>query len=294
MKVMITGSNGQLGSELRRILQKGVSELGPIPKCFIDAKLDCVDIEDLDITNLSDVSRHVCEFAPQLIINCASYTNVDACETHQDDAFKVNSLGARNMAVGAEMVGARIIYLSTDYVFSGDASSPYREYDRPEPQNVYGATKLAGERFVRDFCSRWFIVRTSWLYGYNGKNFVKTIMRLARERGTIKIVSDQTGNPTNAADLSHHILKIASAGEYGIYHCTGRGTCSWYDFADKIIEYSGIKASVFPCSSDEYQSPVKRPKYSALEHMALRCSVGDEMRKWQDALKYFLERYDGE
>lgn len=294
MKIMITGCNGQLGSEIRKTLQKGVSELGIIPEVYRNSELYGVDINELDITNLTDTSRYIKQVHPDIIINCAAYTNVDACEIYQDDAFKVNSIGARNMAICAEKYGAKLIQVSTDYVFSGDATTPYREYDMPAPKSVYGATKLTGEKYVSMFSSRFFILRTSWLYGYVGKNFVKTIIRSAKENGSIKVINDQIGNPTNAADLTHHLLKIAAKEEYGIYHCTGNGECSWYDLACKIIEYSGIKTEVIPCTSGEYTSKTKRPAYSSLDHMMLRCTVSDEMRSWQDALKCFFENYKGE
>ena len=294
MKIMITGCNGQLGSELRKTLQKGVSELGEIPEVFRTPELCCIDINELDITSLNYTSRYVTRLNPDVIINCAAYTNVDACETHQDDAFKVNAIGARNIAICAEKVGAKLIHISTDYVFSGDGKTPYREYDLPSPKSVYGATKLTGEMYVSMFSSRFFILRTAWLYGYVGKNFVKTIMNVAKENSSIKVVNDQIGNPTNAVDLTHHILKIAAKEEYGIYHCAGNGACSWYDLACKIIEYSGIKTEVIPCTSEEYPSATKRPAYSSLEHMMLRCTVGDEMRNWQDALKSFFVNYEGE
>jgi dTDP-4-dehydrorhamnose reductase len=294
MKITITGCNGQLGSELQKILRNGVSELGNIPETLMGAELDCIDIGELDITDFSASLNHTLAFTPDIIINCAAFTNVDMCETHEDEAYRVNAIGARNMAVCAERVGAKMIHISTDYVFPGNAEKPYSEYDMPDPKSVYGLTKLAGENFVRDFSTKWFIVRTSWLYGYKGGNFVKKIMSLAKEQNSIKVVADQIGNPTNAADLAHHILKIAAAYEYGLYHCTGSGECSWHDFAVKIIEYAGINTAVYPCRSAEYPSRVKRPSYSSLDHRMLRLTVGDEMRKWQDALKYFIEHYGGE
>lgn len=292
MKLLITGSNGQLGSELKKILKIQESELGAIPDIFKSACIDCIDVEELDITDKEVVMVYVKDSQPDIIINCAAYTNVDGCENNKDDAFRINAIGARNMAIAAEKVNAKLVHISTDYVFAGDGSKPYREFDIPNPQSAYGASKYLGEQYVRELCSRYFIVRTAWLYGYIGKNFVKTIMKVGRERGSLKVVNDQIGNPTNAVDLAHHVLKIASTEEYGIYHCTGAGECSWFDFASKIIEYAGIEATVFPCTTKEYQSPTKRPSYSALDNMMLRCTVGDEMRAWQDALKCFIENYN--
>jgi dTDP-4-dehydrorhamnose reductase len=289
MKILITGCNGQLGSELRKNLAAGVTELGEIPEAFKGAQIEAIDIGELDIADLSSVREYIDHSKPDVIINCAAYTNVDGCESNEDSAFKANALGARNMAIAAEDTGAKLLHVSTDYVFAGNGTRPYREYDQAHPQSVYGASKYLGEQYVREFCSRYFIVRTSWLYGYIGKNFVKTMIKVGKERGSLTVVNDQRGNPTNAADLAHHILKIAATQEYGIYHCTGNGECSWYDFASKIIEYAGIAATVSPCTSEEYPSPTKRPAYSTLDHMMLRCTVGDEKCPWQEALSYFID-----
>lgn len=294
MKILITGSNGQLGSELTKILREGRSEIGPIPEVMINAQLDSIDLDDLDITDINASSLYITAASPDIIINCAAYTDVDACEANREDAFRVNAIGARNMAICAEKIGAKLVHLSTDYVFAGDDERPYSEFDLPAPKSVYGLTKLAGEDYVRQFSTRWFIVRTAWLYGLSGRNFVKTILKRASETGKLKVVDDQIGNPTNAADLAHHILKIAAAGEYGLCNCTGKGECSWYEFAKKIVEYSGIEAMVEPCTSDEYPRPAKRPSYSSLDHMMLRSTVGDEMRSWQEALRSFLKLYKGE
>ena len=291
MKILITGSNGQLGSELTKILREGRSEIGPIPEVMINAQLDSIDLDDLDITDINASSSYITAASPDIIINCAAYTDVDACEANREDAFRVNAIGARNMAICAEKIGAKLVHLSTDYVFAGDAERPYSEFDLPAPKSVYGLTKLAGEDYVRQFSTRWFIVRTAWLYGLSGRNFVKTILKRASETGKLKVVDDQIGNPTNAADLAHHILKIAAAGEYGLCHCTGKGECSWYEFAKKIVEYSGIEAMVEPCTSEEYPRPAKRPSYSSLDHMMLRSTVGDEMRCWQEALRNFIKKY---
>lgn len=293
MNVLITGSNGQLGRELAKNLSNGFTELGPIPETLQGAQVVCVDVEEMDITNYDAVVDLVEELNLDLIINCAAYTNVNKCETDSDAAFRVNALGARNLAMAAERFGAKLVHVSTDYVFSGEDREPRTEWDLCNPQSVYGKTKYLGEQYVRDFCSRYFIVRTAWLYGYVGNNFVKTILRLARENGGVKVVNDQFGNPTNAADLAHHILKLAATEQYGVYHCTGSGECSWYDFASKIVEYAGIPATVTPCTTDEYPTPAKRPAYSALDHRMLRNTVGDEMRPWQEALKYFLDHYEG-
>jgi dTDP-4-dehydrorhamnose reductase len=290
MKILITGSKGQLGNQIIHMIKKGESEIGEISSEYKAAEVFGVDVEDLDITNLRDVENFVCKLKPDLIINAAAYTNVDACESNEDIAFKVNALGVRNLAIAAEKVAAKIIHISTDYVFKGDGNVPYREYDVTSPVSVYGKTKLAGENFVRELSSRYFIVRTSWLYGYNGNNFVKTILKAAKEKGHLDVVNDQRGNPTNAEDLSHHILKLALSDEYGTYHCTGAGECSWYEFACRIVEYAGIECSVSPMTTAQLTRAAKRPSYSSLDNMMLRCTVGDQMRHWQEALKMFIEK----
>lgn len=288
MKVLITGANGQLGSQIYRILETGVSELGQIDYQYKHAEIIALDSEKLDITSVDSVKKSLFEIKPSIVINAAAYTKVDDCEENYELAFKVNSLGARNLAMACETIGAKLIHISTDYIFSGDGTVPYKEFDTPVPVSVYGKTKLMGEEYVKDFCSRYFIIRTAWLYGYNGKNFVKTIMKAGREKGYLEVVEDQRGNPTNVEDLAYHILKLALTEEYGIYHCTGKGECSWYDFACKILEYSKINCIVTPIRSDKLTRAAKRPSYSSLDNIMLRYTVGDEMREWREALKHFI------
>jgi dTDP-4-dehydrorhamnose reductase len=229
---------------------------------------------------------------PEVLINSAAFTNVDACETNEDTAFKINAIGPRNLAIVCEEVGAKLVHISTDYVFEGSGTSPYKEYDLTSPQSVYGKTKNAGEEFVKKFSSKHFIVRTAWLYGYYGNNFVKTIMKAAKEKGHLDVVNDQRGNPTNAEDLAYHLLKLALTEEYGTYHCTGIGECSWYDFACKIVEYANINCTISPVTSEKINRPAKRPTFSSLDNMMLRCTVGDEMRQWQEALRIFVSNVE--
>ncbi len=296
MKIMITGCNGQLGNELQSILTSGKSEIGPAPSAVLDAQILPVDIDVLDISNMPAVSEYVNKNKPDVIINCAAMTNVDGCETNYETAFKVNALGVKNLAVCAENIGAKLIHVSTDYVFAGNGNKPYCEWDKVNPQSVYGASKALGEKYALSFCKRSFVVRTSWLYGYIGKNFVKTVRRVIKTNGGIGVVCDQRGNPTNANDLAHHLLKLAVTEEYGIYHCTGEGECSWYDFAVKIAEYSGLGDTVTPCTTEEYNAkfnvPTKRPEYSSLRNLALECTVGNEMRDWKIALKEYISRVE--
>ena len=296
MKIMITGCHGQLGNELQSILSSGKSEIGKAPEAVLGAKILPVDIDTLDISDMSAVSDYVNANRPDVIINCAAMTNVDGCESDYQTAFKVNALGVKNLAVCAETIGAKLIHVSTDYVFAGNGTKPYCEWDKVDPQSVYGASKALGEKYALSFCEKSFIVRTSWLYGYIGKNFVKTVRRVIKANGGIGVVCDQRGNPTNANDLAHHLLKLAITEEYGIYHCTGEGECSWYDFAVKIAEYSGLGDTVTPCTTEEYNAkfnvPTKRPEYSSLRNLALECTVGNEMRDWQEALKEYISKVE--
>lgn len=289
MKIMITGAGGQLGKELQRQLAAGGSALGPLPQRLALASVMPVDIDDADLSNRHDTAILVRRHAPDAVIHCAAYTNVDGCEENPDEAFRANAIAARNVAMVCEEVGARMVHVSTDYVFSGNAVSPVDETALPAPQSVYGHTKLLGETYVKHFCSRWFVVRTAWLYGRAGNNFVKTILRLARKNGKVDVVDDQRGNPTNAEDLAHHLLKLVPTKEYGTYHCTGGGICTWYDFAKEIVQLWGIEAQVLPTTTDAFPRPAKRPAYSALGHAMLRATVGDEMRPWQQALAAFHE-----
>ncbi|MDR3072758.1 MAG: dTDP-4-dehydrorhamnose reductase [Clostridiales Family XIII bacterium] len=298
MKILITGSYGQLGNALTDILEKGASEIGSIPESYKHADVTAVDVDTLDITNFQAVHDFVMETflpdiqgedEPGIIINCAAMTNVDACETNFETAMKVNVIGPRNLAIAASSVGAKFVHVSTDYVFAGDADKPYCEWDTPNPATIYGKTKALSEKYVRESCAESFVVRTSWLYGYEGNNFVKTMIELGKEKDQIKVVSDQVGNPTHAYDLAHHIFKIAATEEYGIYHCTGEGICSWYDFAKEILRLSGSKCEVVPCTTEEFPRPAPRPAYSAMENLMLVSSVGNEMRGWQEALVSYFE-----
>lgn len=288
MKVLITGAKGQLGKQITNILKNGQSEIGKLPKEYENVEIIGVDVDVLDITDINAVRSYLTDVKPEIIINCAAYTNVDACESNEDLAFKINALGPRNLAIISNEVNAKLVHVSTDYVFSGEGTVPFKEYDETIPVSVYGKTKLAGEKFVREIADKYYIIRTAWLYGYEGNNFVYTIIKAGKEKGYLTVVDDQRGNPTNAEDLAHHMLKVAVTEEYGTYHCTGTGECSWYDFASKIIEFSNIECKVDPVTSNDYVRAAKRPSYSSLDNMMLRVTVGDEMRNWEDALKVFL------
>jgi dTDP-4-dehydrorhamnose reductase len=289
MKLLITGARGQLGRQIKSIIVNSQSELGKINEIYFNAAIEYADSSKLNITNLKEVINFIDKFKPDIIINCAAYTNVDKCEADSENAFKVNALGPRNLAIAAEKVGAKLLHVSTDYVYNGTGNVPFKEYDIPQPVSVYGKTKLMGEQYVRECCSKYFIIRTSWLYGKFGDNFVYTIMNMAKEKENLYVVNDQTGNPTNAEDLAHHILKVILTEEYGIYHCTGKGECSWYDFACYIVKYSGIKCTINPVDYSNLDRKAKRPEYSSLDCMMLRLGIGYEMREWHEALKKFID-----
>ena len=292
MKIVITGSKGQLGTQLQKILKDGYSEIGGIPEALKGCEVIPIDIDELDIADKKAVSDFIGKHKPDAVINCAAMTNVDGCETQIEVAMKANAIGPRNLAIACKENGAKLLHVSTDYVFSGTGTVPYREWDICNPQSVYGASKYLGEQYVREFCDKYFIVRTSWLYGYIGKNFVKTMVRLGKTHDSIKVVNDQRGNPTNAEDLAHHLLKLAVCEEYGVYHCTGEGECTWYDFACEIMKEFGIDCKVNPCTSEEFPSPTKRPEFSSLDNMMLKCTVGNEMRNWKEALKVYAKNID--
>lgn len=292
MKIMITGCKGQLGNELQSILKSLKSEIGDIPGEYKNAEVSAVDVDTLDITDYLSVKEFVLSENPDIIFNCAAMTNVDGCETMLETAYKVNAAGVRNLAMAAKLVNAKFVHISTDYVFAGNGTKPYKEWDMIDPQSVYGASKALGEKYALAFNDKTFIVRTSWLYGYIGKNFVKTVRRVLREKGSITVVNDQRGNPTNANDLAHHLLLLGVTEEYGIYHCTGEGECSWYEFASEIAKLSGFEGKVLPCTSEEYKSPTKRPEYSSLENLALKCSVGNYMRDWKTALNEYISKVE--
>lgn len=298
MKILITGASGQLGTEIQRQLKNGGSALGPVPERLKNATVIATDVNELDITDRDATIAFVRRHQPDTIISCAAFTNVDGCETNPEAAFKVNAIGASNLAQAAERINARLIHVSTDYVFRGEGNKPLDESERVDPKSVYGKTKALGEEYVKNFCHRYFIVRTAWLYGYAGKNFVKTIVNAGKKFGKLEVVNDQLGNPTNAEDLAHHLLQLAVSHDYGVYHCTGEGICSWYEFASEIIRLSGVDATVAPCTSAEYSAKhpaaADRPAWSALENRMLACTVGNHMRDWKVALADFFAHWNGE
>lgn len=289
LKILIVGANGQLGCQITSVIKKGETRLGKINEIYKSFDIKGPDSNELNITILDSVMNYINNYKPHIVINCAGYTDVDGCESNEDKAFKVNSIGAKNIATACEKIKSKLIYLSTDYIFDGTSKVPYKEYDVPNPLNIYGKTKLAGEKYSSYFCSRHFIIRTSWLFGNSGKNFVKTVINIAKEKGQLNVVNDQRGTPTNAEDLVHHILKLSLSEEFGIFNCSNNGECSWYELACKIIEYAKIDCIVNPITSQAFKRPAKRPAYSSLDNMALRCTIGDDMRHWEEALEDFIQ-----
>lgn len=295
MKVMITGSKGQLGQELLGVFSSQRADIGAIADAYGGCTVVCADTEQYDIADMKATKEFVAAHRPDVIFHCAAMTNVDACEGNAEAAMRVNALGARNVAMSARETGAKLVHISTDYVFSGDSTMPYLEWDTPSPNTVYGKSKLLGEQYVFKYCPDSFVVRTSWLYSRFGTNFPKTICKSALSKKSLTIVNDQIGNPTYANDLAYHLIALALTEEYGLYHCTGEGECSWYEFAFEILSFAGISCVIEPCTTKDYPRPAPRPAFSSLQNQMLACSaVGNRMRDWKDALRSFMKHYGKE
>lgn len=277
-KIIVTGCNGQLG---RAINVKYGNNM--------DIELVNTDVGELDITDIDKTIEFVRQVKPYAVINCAAHTAVDACETDVDNAYKINAIGPRNLSIAARETGAKLMHISTDYVFAGDASEPYIEFDTPDPQGMYGKTKLAGERFVEQFAKDYFIVRTAWLYG-DGKNFVKTMLRLSETKDEIGVVKDQVGSPTSTSELVKIIDTLIWTENYGLFHGTCEGVCSWADFATEIFRLAGKNTKVKGITTEEYNAPGKRPAYSVLDNYMLRLTCGYMAADWQKALTEYIRQ----
>ncbi len=281
-KLLITGSNGQLGRAITKMYENDKDiEL-------IRTDVAGNDIVSLNITDLSEVMALVEKEKPYAIINCAAHTAVDACETDWDNAYKINAIGPRNLSIAATKVGAKMVQISTDYVFSGDASKPYTEFDAPNPQGAYGKTKLEGENFVKQFADKFFIIRTAWLYG-DGRNFVKTMLRLSETNDKVRVVSDQYGSPTSTLELAKIIDKLLWTDNYGLFHGTCEGSCSWADFTKEIFRLAGKNTEVEYITTAEYPTPAKRPAYSVLDKYMLRLTCGYVPADWKDAIAEYMK-----
>lgn len=282
--IFITGASGQLGLALFNLLQD--------KKEYKLYRTDAFASEDgevtaLDITDEKAVAAAMESIHPDIIINCAAFTAVDLCESEQEKAYRINALGPKYLAVNAEKCGAKFIHISTDYVYDGKADKPYIETDSTGPISVYGKSKLEGDLFVIENCSRTFVLRTAWVYG-EGKNFVKTMLRLAENGNHIKVVSDQYGSPTSSLELARVIVFLMETESYGMYHATCEGSTNWYEFAVTIFQMAEKEAEVEAIPTSEYPTPAKRPMYSVLDNKALRELHGYKMKHWKEALEEYM------
>ena len=280
MKVLVIGANGQLGSDLLKALD-GFEVIG-------------LEHRDIEISDLDSVEKAASRYKPGVIINTAAYVKVDDSEPNPDRAFLVNAIGARNIAVVSQKLGAKLVYTSTDYVF-GDQEKPHplREFDTPIPQNIYGESKLAGESFIQHLSFNYFIVRTSGLFGLSGAsgkggNFVESVLKLGREKNELKVVNDQVFSPTYTKDLAKKIAKLMLTDYYGVFHITNSGACSWYELAKEVLDLAGLKTPLVPVTSKEHPQKARRPRYSVLDNYHLRLLGMDDMRPWQEALKEYM------
>lgn len=280
-KILVTGCNGQLGREINRIYADS-SEYE-----IFNTDVFRPEVTELDITSVDRVLELVRQVRPYAIINCAAHTGVEACETDRENAYRINAVGPRNLSIAATEVGAKLIHISTDYVFEGNGTKPYIEFDTPNPQGMYGATKLAGEQFVQQFAKDYFIIRTAWLYG-DGKNFVKTMLRLSETNSEVRVVGDQFGTPTSTVELAKAISVLLPTENYGLFHGTCEGACSWADFASEIFRLAGRDTKVNYITTAEYPTPAVRPAYSVLENYMFRLTTDFRFAQWQDAAAAYV------
>lgn len=276
MRILLTGAQGMLGQALR-------AELGP--------KDEVVPLGrgDLDVADLDAARRAVAQARPEIVVHAGAWTDVDGCELDPDRAFRVNALGTRNVAVACQEIGAGCCYLSTDYVFDGGKPDPYTEFDAPQPASSYGRAKLAGERYVAHLVSRHWIVRSSWLFGPGGKNFVRTILTRARGGEGLRVVHDQVGSPTYTRDLARAISRLIRGPYYGVWHVTNSGACSWFDLAEAVLKAAGPgRTRLEPITSKELDRPAPRPRNSILRNYCWELEGWLPLRPWPDALREYL------
>jgi dTDP-4-dehydrorhamnose reductase len=276
MKVLIIGSEGMLGHDLVDILSK-------------ENEISTTTIDTLDITDIEKTITTVKNINPDVVVHAAAFTDVNGSETNQDLAYKVNVIGTRNVAVACKESDSALVYICTDYVFDGEKGSSYYEYDKTKPLSVYGKTKLLGETYIRDILSKFYIVRTSWLYGYHGPNFITTMLKLAETMDTISVVNDQVGSPTYTVDLATAIAKLIKKPAYGIYHITNSDECSWYEYAREIFDIAGIMIDVKPVTTEDYPQAASRPKYSVLNNYNWKMEGFPALRNYKDALREYME-----
>jgi len=276
MKIMIIGSEGMLGHDLVNILSA-------------EHEVCTTTIETLDITDIDKTIKTVKENNPDVLVHAAAFTDVDGSESKPDLAYKVNAIGTRNVAVACLKTDCAMVYICTDYVFDGTNTTPYYEYDQTKPLGVYGKTKHTGEVYIRDILNKFYIVRTSWLYGYHGPNFVATMLNLAKTTDNISVVDDQIGSPTYTVDLSNAIARIIERPSYGIYHVTNSEYCSWYDFAKEIFKQAKVEVNLKPVTTEEFPRPAPRPKYSVLENYNWKMEGYPKIRSYKEALTDYLK-----
>jgi len=276
MRVVITGSKGQLGRALLETMK--------------DHTFLPIDLPEHDFTKDSTFQAMV-DFAPDVVIHCGAFTHVDGCEADPDTAYRVNALGTQNVALACQTCGAAMLYISTNEVFDGTKKEPYLEFDPPNPIDVYGQSKLAGEMYVRALLNRFYIVRTAWLYARGGNNFVTKIVKAADERGALRVVTDEVSSPTYAPDLAAAIVQLIQTGCYGIYHFTNEGACSRYEFTLKILELSGRgHVPVTPITSDQYERIAKPPLHAPIRNYCGATALGITLQPWEEALQeYFAD-----
>ena len=276
MKVLVTGVKGQLGYDVVNELEKrGHTAVG-------------TDVDNMDITNPELVEKTLDEVRPDAVIHCAAYTAVDAAEDNVELCRRINAEGTKNIAVVCEKLDIKMMYISTDYVFNGEGENFWEPADAREPLNVYGQTKYEGELEVEKHVEKFFIVRIAWVFGVNGKNFIKTMLRLGENNKTIKVVNDQVGSPTYTYDLARLLVDMIETDKYGRYHATNEGLCTWYEFAKEIFRQAGMDVEVRPVTSDEFPSKAKRPHNSRISKEKLTEAGFERLPVWQDALERYL------
>ena len=276
-KILVTGCNGQLGRAINRKYEGNSAY-----------EIVNTDVQELDITNVDAVVKLVDEVKPDVIINCAAHTNVNKCESDWDNAYKITAIGPRKLSIAATKVQAKMMHISTDYVFDGTATVPYKEFDATNPCGAYGKTKLEGEKFVQQFSNRFYIVRTAWLYG-DGNNFVRTMLNLAKTNDEVRVVRDQFGSPTSTRVLADIIAALIETDNYGIYHGTCEGSCSWADFTEEIFRLAGVNTKVKHITTEEYPTPAKRPAYSVLEKYMLKLTMDYTVEDWKTAIQEYIQ-----
>ena len=278
MKILVTGVKGQLGYDVVKALEsRGYQPVG-------------VDREEMDLMNNNMIQNFIMNLKPEAIIHCAAYTAVDQAEEEVEICYQINAEAVKVMAECAKTLDIPMIYISTDYVFDGTKASEYVETDIPNPINVYGASKLKGEQYVQQLLEKFYIVRISWVFGINGNNFIKTMQRLGNEHDELNIIHDQVGSPTYTADLASLLVDMIETDQYGIYHATNEGYCSWYDFADEIFKQSQLDATLHPITTDQYKTKAKRPLNSKMSKQKLSDYGFHRLPTWQEALKNYLNQ----